>query len=338
MRIKFSNLIQISTLVFACSLNNIYAVWQWPTVSKIITSDFGPRISPITNSWDFHEGIDIYAEMNTSVYAAEAGEVIFVGGDYGMIIINHGKMISRYLHLDLSKPHVNVGDIVIAGQEIGKSGKTSPPDKPVSPHLHFDFDNSPNWPHPLKYLPYNDTCSPTVSIFKNIRDGQILSGEVEIQTLVLTTVDKDLNEFYLYYQPVYGSLTEINHVKYDPFDNCFPSTVEPDSTVVGSDTFKISWDTTKLSDGRYNISGYAYDAKRKFDTKIVQVIVDNQPPTGSIVINNDATYTNTTSVVLTLYAVDAGTGVAYMQFSNDNVTWSDWEKVYYIKIVEFNFG
>ncbi|MCK9417800.1 MAG: hypothetical protein M0R70_00295 [Nitrospirae bacterium] len=46
------------------------------------------------------------------------------------------------------------------------------------------------------------------------------------------------------------------------------------------------------------------------------------PPTGSIVINNGAAFTNTTNVTLTLSATDSDGSVTEMQFSNDGSTWS----------------
>jgi len=51
---------------------------------------------------------------------------------------------------------------------------------------------------------------------------------------------------------------------------------------------------------------------------------DTTPPTGSIKINNDAQYTNSRNVTLTLSAQDepGGSGLSQMQFSNDNVTWA----------------
>lgn len=57
----------------------------------------------------------------------------------------------------------------------------------------------------------------------------------------------------------------------------------------------------------------------------VLVVVDTTPPEGTIKINNDAAYTNSTTVTLTLSATDSESGMgsgAQMQFSNDNVTWS----------------
>lgn len=54
-------------------------------------------------------------------------------------------------------------------------------------------------------------------------------------------------------------------------------------------------------------------------------VQDTTPPTGTIKINNDAQYTNSTAVTLNLSATDSGSGMgtgAQMQFSNDNSTWS----------------
>jgi len=54
------------------------------------------------------------------------------------------------------------------------------------------------------------------------------------------------------------------------------------------------------------------------------IILDTAPPTGSITINERATYTTTTTVTLTLSATDATSGIAEMRFSNDNTTYTDW--------------
>ena len=56
-----------------------------------------------------------------------------------------------------------------------------------------------------------------------------------------------------------------------------------------------------------------------------QVVSDITPPTGSVVIDGGVTYTNTTSVTLTLSASDTESGVSQMCFSNDGSTWSSWE-------------
>jgi len=53
--------------------------------------------------------------------------------------------------------------------------------------------------------------------------------------------------------------------------------------------------------------------------------LDTIAPTGTILINDDATYTTSVNVILTLSASDDTSGVAEMCFSNDGVTYTDWE-------------
>lgn len=58
---------------------------------------------------------------------------------------------------------------------------------------------------------------------------------------------------------------------------------------------------------------------------ITGIKLDRIPPTGSVLINKDETYTNSPLVTLTLSANDNLSGIAKMRFSNDNSTWSQWE-------------
>jgi hypothetical protein len=55
------------------------------------------------------------------------------------------------------------------------------------------------------------------------------------------------------------------------------------------------------------------------------IALDTVPPTGGVAINGGAAVTNVISVTLTLSAVDSGSGVSQMRFSNDASTWSAWE-------------
>jgi flagellar hook assembly protein FlgD len=52
------------------------------------------------------------------------------------------------------------------------------------------------------------------------------------------------------------------------------------------------------------------------------ITLDTTPPTGSIIINNGAAYTNSTTVDLTLSATDSYVSVTEMQFSNDGLSWT----------------
>jgi uncharacterized protein YjiK len=55
------------------------------------------------------------------------------------------------------------------------------------------------------------------------------------------------------------------------------------------------------------------------------IILDTAAPTGSILIDGGATYAASTSVLLSLSASDAGSGVDGMHFSNNGAPWSAWE-------------
>ena len=55
------------------------------------------------------------------------------------------------------------------------------------------------------------------------------------------------------------------------------------------------------------------------------IMLDTTPPQGTVVIDNGQSYTNNLTVSLTLSAVDPVSGVNQMCFSNDALTWSNWE-------------
>ncbi|MFZ5996395.1 MAG: CARDB domain-containing protein [Nitrospirota bacterium] len=62
------------------------------------------------------------------------------------------------------------------------------------------------------------------------------------------------------------------------------------------------------------------------------IFYDATPPTGSMMVNGGAAYAKSPDVLLALTCSDgAGSGCADMRFSNDNVTWSDWESYAAVK-------
>jgi WD40 repeat protein len=79
------------------------------------------------------------------------------------------------------------------------------------------------------------------------------------------------------------------------------------------------------SEGERRIEGRAEDRAGNVRTTSVTVRLDKTSPTGSLTINNRATYTTSTTVTLRITANDPLSGVAQMRFSNDGRTWSDWE-------------
>ncbi|MFX0075469.1 MAG: hypothetical protein ACFE96_08510, partial [Candidatus Hermodarchaeota archaeon] len=80
-----------------------------------------------------------------------------------------------------------------------------------------------------------------------------------------------------------------------------------------------------LNDGLVTITFYANDSVSNENTDSVQVTKDVVDPTGSIIINSDDTWTNTTSVTLSLIYGDGTSGVLEVRYSNDGSSWTAWE-------------
>lgn len=108
-----------------------------------VSSPYGPRSITVdgVRYW-WHNGVDFYAEENTTVYAAVSGTVKaarFDDGGYGYyVVIDHGNYGTLYAHL--SSVTVTAGSMVEAGSIIGYSGKTG---AVTGPHLHFEIRIAP---------------------------------------------------------------------------------------------------------------------------------------------------------------------------------------------------
>lgn len=87
----------------------------------------------------YHTGIDLTANVGTTVVAAADGIVIrtssgWSGGYGNMILVDHGGgVITRYAHL--SQIGVSPGDSVSRGEAIARSGNSG---HSTGPHLHFE--------------------------------------------------------------------------------------------------------------------------------------------------------------------------------------------------------
>ena len=119
----------------------------WPT-NGFISSGYGLR----WNGAEFHQGIDIAAEMGTPIVATADGVVTIAGwnaGGYGnMVDIDHGSGVStRYGHA--SAVVVTVGQRVRRGQIIAYVGSTG---HSTGPHLHYEVRLSGQPVNPSSYL------------------------------------------------------------------------------------------------------------------------------------------------------------------------------------------
>lgn len=89
-----------------------------------------------------HTGVDLAVPVGTPVMSVRAGVVIMSTTDakYGTyVLIRHAEhQYTLYAHL--SRPEVEQGATVSAGQEIGLSGATG---NVTGPHLHFEVRTEP---------------------------------------------------------------------------------------------------------------------------------------------------------------------------------------------------
>jgi murein DD-endopeptidase MepM/ murein hydrolase activator NlpD len=122
-------------------------VFIWPTPNHYLS---GYDYSPETN----HYGIDIAGSEGHSIFAIDAGVVVYSGwhnGGYGnVIVLDHGNgWQSLYAHLSVI--YVGCGDGVFQGAVIGLMGSTG---RSTGPHLHFEMRHDIyGRVNPWNYLP-----------------------------------------------------------------------------------------------------------------------------------------------------------------------------------------
>ena len=111
--------------------------------------------SPTLADWRTHDGVDISAKPGATVLAATAGTVASVEDHPLMgttVVIDHqGGYTTTYSNLQ-SKPTVEPGDLVTAGQIIGAVGTTAAAEAAQSPHLHFSVTKDGVPVDPSEYL------------------------------------------------------------------------------------------------------------------------------------------------------------------------------------------
>ena len=104
----------------------------------------------------WHPGVDLAAEPNTPIYAAETGVVVFAGwhrDGYGeLVIIDHGDGWTTY-YAHLANRFVGCGDQVTKGQIIGEMGMTG---NATGVHLHFEIRDN-DIPHDARdFIQFHD--------------------------------------------------------------------------------------------------------------------------------------------------------------------------------------
>ncbi len=120
---------------------------QWPVEQIRLSQNFRPRKNP------HHEGIDLVGRLNSPIFSAHEGLVIYSGSGYrgygNMVIVKYDdEWATLYAHLN--KIQVSEGDVLAAGDLIGNMGKTG---RATGVHLHFEVLRNRLPVNPIAYLP-----------------------------------------------------------------------------------------------------------------------------------------------------------------------------------------
>lgn len=122
-----------------------------PSLTGIITSAFGWRKHPVRGRVRHHDGIDLAAKLGTPVLAPAAGRVVFSGvrNGYGNVVeIDHENGYTTLLAHN-SRLLVKAGDIVTAGMEIAKAGRTG---ISTGVHVHVEIRRDGKLLNPIRYF------------------------------------------------------------------------------------------------------------------------------------------------------------------------------------------
>lgn len=116
-----------------------------------ISSEFGHRVSPFTGMDQFHDGLDIEADIGDPVRATADGIVISAGWSSGLgqlVEIKHENgIVTRYGHN--SKLLVRRGQRVQQGDIISRAGMTG---RTTGCHVHYEVVVNGRNVNPRKYL------------------------------------------------------------------------------------------------------------------------------------------------------------------------------------------
>ncbi len=145
--------LQIESSIAAVTLPfKIAELGMQDPVTEIPVPVYGVRLSEIADTWGAprptgrgHNGVDIFAETGTPVFAATPGYVIRIGennlGGNTVFTIGPGGIRYYYAHLDRPSSFLSIGQEVTTDTIVGYVGNTGNAAQ-TPPHLHFGVYNN----------------------------------------------------------------------------------------------------------------------------------------------------------------------------------------------------
>ncbi|WP_445444504.1 M23 family metallopeptidase [Clavibacter sp. km3a] len=118
---------------------------RWPIPSSMrISSSFGPRASPCSGCSSNHQGLDFDPGNGAGIQSIARGvvrQVVSSNSGLGVhVVIDHEidgtRISSTYAHMQFGSVPVRAGQVVDAGDPVGRVGTTG---ASTGPHLHFEL-------------------------------------------------------------------------------------------------------------------------------------------------------------------------------------------------------
>lgn len=155
-----TTLIQRATLAKLTSAQKSYMLQtipnNCPLSECVTTSKFGWRQHPITRQKQFHKGIDLRAARRTNVYSTADGVVRYIQdkneGTLGRTVIISHNFGFETMFAHLRFVDVKVGDVVIKGQIVARSGNSG---RSNGPHLHYEVRHASRVLEPKYFISWD---------------------------------------------------------------------------------------------------------------------------------------------------------------------------------------
>ncbi|AWG02766.1 M23 family metallopeptidase [Clavibacter michiganensis] len=118
---------------------------RWPIPSSMrISSPYGPRASPCSGCSSNHQGLDFAPGNGAGIQSIARGvvrQVVSSNSGLGVhVVIDHEidgtRISSTYAHMQFGSVPLRAGQVVEAGDPVGRVGTTG---ASTGPHLHFEL-------------------------------------------------------------------------------------------------------------------------------------------------------------------------------------------------------
>lgn len=168
----------------------------YPTKIRVISSEFGERVHPVTNKLAFHNGSDVRVAIGTPVRATANGIVRVANNSKAsgnLVVIQHNfGFESYYAHLNTMA--VQPGQIIEKGDVLGTSGNSG---HSTGPHLHYEVRFLKKPLDPSNFLDWEYGSH---EIFTKVKEVQwpslisMINAQVTPQTLQLSQLESSSPE------------------------------------------------------------------------------------------------------------------------------------------------